>query len=240
MTDGLFRTGDVAITEDPNGNMLLMNGQHTLSAVIETGQPIAAKVERYQCPKSSDLSLLFRQFDFESKSRSLAEASWVEATTLGLSWSKRTVSLVVSGGVFLGNVQHKDKSAKVLVLRDWISEGTFIDRLLTSGGPTAHLKRGACVAAIMATYQKDAEAAITFWTSVVHGEDLKRSMPACVLRNWLMSTTVDTGRGTLGGKLEVVSSAVIYAKCIVAWNAFRTNKPTKLRIYKDKDTPTPI
>ena len=228
MTDGLFLDGDIAVAKTLTGKTYLMNGQHTLTAVLDTDSSIHSQLNYYRCETAEDLSLLFRQFDFASKPRNLSEASWVEAYVLNLGWSRPVVSLTVAGAAFLIPKGQIDKTTKVEMLKEWIPEGAFMNRLFSQ--PARHLTRSSVAAAIIRTHRKDPDAAERFWRDVRDCDNVSKSNAAHTLHEWLIMNWFDTGRGA------IQFNDLVYAKCIVAWNAFRQGRPTQLKVYEDKDT----
>lgn len=237
--DGTFRVAEIATAvEHFNGrNKVLMNGQQTCTAIINTGKKVKALYEVYDTFTPSDVSLLFRKFD-NNFVRTLGQKALVEARSLGINWPFKTISLVTTGiRYYLGYDSKQD--LVVDEFKRFTKVGDFMNRLFTEIEPQPkHLMRGPVAHAMMLTWDKSQSDSAAFWTQVRDGEGLRRSDPAKVLRDFLMSKKVAFGKGTADYK--PVSMHEMTAKCITAWNAFRKNTKTDLKYYSNKPIPKAI
>lgn len=241
MKDGRFRTGEIATATNGDGQTVLINGQHQLTAIVAAGIPTKCKIERFECQTPGDMANLFRQFDCTGR-RSLPDMAKAEADSLGLAWPTRIVGLVVSAADLNPNGQHSARQAseKVDQLKHFIPEGEFINNIF--GGQTAathrHMMRAPVAAQMIRTWRKSHADAETFWGRVAVGEMLKRTMPEYLLRDFLLSNGSLIGhKGTLP-KNRLVTSHEFMARCATAWNAFRAGR--ELKVYKYFPAPVPV
>jgi hypothetical protein len=238
---GVFLTGSIAVAHQGwnGGDLMLANGQHQCEAVIATGKSIAAVVEEYACKTPEDFAVLYRQFD-NNAVRSLSEIAVPEAAALNLKWSKSLISKVLSAVSFLEGHIGMHKNERVKYLKKYIREGNFVHEILdvVSACESKHITRSPVVAAMIVTYRKDHADAEEFWEEVRDGENLKANSASLRLRNYLLSTSISFGRGVNAGSLnESASVREMYAKCIVAWNAYRSGGTTSLKYFPGKDIP---
>jgi hypothetical protein len=235
ITDGHFLTGDIAlaILKYDDGRKALVNGQHQLRAVIKTGNSISVVYQEYSCQTPGDLSDLYSRFD-NHLARSLGDIITPEAVALGVTWKQAIVRLVVSAAVLDNEKRRMKKIEKIKLLSYYLKQGAFIDFLMKDSISCFHMHRAPVVRAIMNTWDKDKQAARTFWEAVRDGVGLPKNAPALILRNYLMSTGLTKSRTT---KTSTATTREMYVKSIHAWNAFRTGTRTNLKYYID--TPVP-
>lgn len=241
---GLFTTGSIAIAKQGwNGNDFMMaNGQHQCLGVIKTGKNITAVIEEYNCKTPEDFALLYRQFDNHA-ARTLDDITLPEARALNIDWHKMIIKSVMAGIGFIEGHIGVHKNIRVECLKKYVDAGNFVNDILScvKSVESKHLRRGAIIAAMIVTYKKNHGDAETFWEEVRDGENLKGASPSLKLRNYLLSTRTDVGRGANAPSLnKAASNHEMYSKCIVAWNAFRKNDPTSLKYFPNKDVPKAV
>jgi hypothetical protein len=248
LENGTFTTGNIAISRNIfDGNSeVLVNGQHQCNAVINSGIPMVALYEQYECKEPTDISLLYTMIDNHG-ARSLSNVAKPEANALGLTWGARIVSKMITAAIMIENMKRglnicsnrMVKSEKVGLLQYYIKDGEFVNKILTfkqHGERPKHLMRGVVIAAMILTWRKDNYNAEKFWELIRDGERLTSEMPMHKLRDFLMQVSVSRGRGSSTGK-QLVSEHEIITKCITAWNAFKRGDSTSLRYFPDKPIP---
>ena len=241
--DGTFHVGNFAIARmHYNGEKTqLMNGQHQAHAIIEAKKPIKATVAYFDVDSPEDTSLLYRQFDNHA-TRSLSDILKPEAAALGVGWNVRVVNLVVTAAALREGKRAAHKNTKVELLSKYLPFGKFLNELIVNGSTIdiRHLVRGPVVHAMILSWEKSQEDAKKFWTAVRDGENLTRSMPAHKLRGYLLSVSVNQGRGATGASFKIASYHEITSKSITAWNAYRRGESTELKYYSDKPMPKAV
>lgn len=255
MKKGLFRFGEVAFANMNGAGDLLINGQHVCSAVIESGISVPCMLEKFKISNDLELSQAFRQF--ELLQRGLNDMVKVEADALKLTWPNWISSLIVSAATIEVANQKKlgapskltthrvkkymTKEDKVELLGHYLKEGAFLFDLLTSNGTMSsgshvpHLCRKAVALIIMQSWRINSNDAGTFWIRVRDGENLKKTMPEMKLREFLMQTRSKVRPSAYAARS--VSDHEYAYRCALAWNAFRTNKPTNLAYHPDNPIP---
>lgn len=246
INNGTFTIGNIAVAKRGwnGGELMLANGQHQCSAVLNTETPITALVEEYLCHTPEDFAMLYRTFD-NNAVRSVSEIAYPEVRALNLDWSRRFIGVMLSGIAFLEghNSNSKHKSKRVESIKKYIREGEFIKELMSNTIWTEgkHLARGPVIAAMILTFRKSSSDAEVFWECVRDGDNLPAKSPALKLRNYLLQTSVAVGRGVSAHTLSNPASyREMHGKCIVAWNAFRRSDSTALKFYAEKELPKVI
>lgn len=243
---GLFTIGNItfAVLTYNRGKKLMANGQHCCKAIVLSGVAVECVIEEYKCSSPEALSMLYRQYD-NVPPRTLAVNLAVEAGALSVGWGARIPSLVVGGACFNRGLGHLPKNKKVELLKDHLPEGEFVDYVLHYSldgkipfKDVRFLYRQPIVAIMMLTWGKNRKSAEKFWLAVRDGENLTRDMPAFKLREWLMRASDLKGvrYGTKPGQVLATNVELMH-RCIVAWNAFRRGKTTKLAYCSAKKLP---
>ena len=229
MKKGMFTTGSVCLASlNGDNELILMDGQHTLNAVIKSNMTIKILLERVRCNTPKDMALLYQQKD-GGISRSLKDYVVAEKNALGIEWHPAVSSLVVSAISIINNSTHRTKSRKIELLEQYIPDGNFIIETLgqTRTRENAHLWRAPVVSIMILTYRSGRFNAEVFWEKVKTGEMLKTDDPQFVLRDFLMS---HSSKAKLLRKPVASPHEFVY-KCIYAWNAFLKGRKVKVIKY---------
>jgi hypothetical protein len=233
-----FVDGDIALATlmYNGGQTVLVNGQHQSNAVLRCKIPVTVAYKHYQVDSPEDLAFLYRQFD-QHKDRSLSDVARPEAHALGINWSSRIVNLLIGAAALKDRKRDQGKQEKVLLLRKYLKAGEALLDILV-GVEGKHLRRATVVAAMLMAWEKNQEQTIKFWTDVRNGENLKKTMPAYKLREYLLSVNLSM-RGVQNAKRSVPEREVL-VRAIAAWNAFRKGESTALKYFADKPIPRAI
>lgn len=233
--DGRFRIGSLGVAIISNGNKekrFLVNGQHQLSAVINSGMSIEVTLEKYICDDDSEVSSLYRQFDTHY-SRSISHMVKVEGDALSLEVPLSILGLVVNA---IGKIEKiTDKEKKVEALNRYQREAYFVSDVLRTAyrKKASHMGKIPVVIVMIRSFRKDESDAYSFWSGVRDGEALMSNMPEFVLREFLLRVAL---RATKKRERTgyIVSSREIEAKCVLAWNKFRERETLKMLRYFNK------
>lgn len=252
IVDGRFHVGEIATCVCADGEKLI-NGQHQCTAVVESGLPITAVVQRFVLNGESkeEIATLFSQFD-QHKSRTAGDVAWIFAVELGWGdWPRRLVHVIASalGSLTTGKFKTREslRSAELGGTRpsnDQVAAEMgrnrkaceFVHSILGFGDTKKmrHMYRASVVAAMLQTYRKDREDAALFWAAIRDGEMLRAKSPELRLREYLLNTST---KNATGGEKGVAHPVAMYRFCIVAWNAMRTNSPMPSKFFKDAEIP---
>lgn len=211
--------------------VLRMNGQHSSNVLCELNgsfpKGLYAHIDQYEVDGPQGLALLFRQFDDRKSGRTAGDVAGAfqmlepalhgvakpigKLGVEGTAWYRRTIEGVPVG---TGDVQYtlfNEPGLHSFLL--WLNELFSIK--------TPELKKVQVVAAMYATFIKNAEEAKKFWDEVARGgREYEDNAPSTVLDNWLKAAKE-------GDLKEDLKPAQFYQGCIYAWNAYREEKSLK-------------
>lgn len=208
------------ISFDPEGNLL--NGQHTLSAVVTSGVPVSVIVVRNQDPRAQDV------MDTGS-ARKMSDQLYLRGdtntTTLGA--AVRFAYMYSQFGGEFRIARHVTPTHEELF--------AYLDRnpgiRLAVGATAAVREVGIPQATAAALYyfmaQRNPDLAERFWSRVITGSDIGDGSPIFALRRLLIN---DLSRGR---KMERMLKAAVIIK---AWNAERRGGRMKTLVWRDDES----
>ena len=209
ISEGRWRSSDISIAVLPSGREILVNGQHTLTACVNTTVPIFVLVLRYAVKDEIELSELYRTFDLGRGARSISDAVKAELKACKLNWPLLIASLITSAAACIETDSFRPalgKARQSALIRSYKERGGFIVTLYEENRDGFKCLRRAPVAtAIVRSYMVSPDAAFTFWTSVRDGAG---PSPAKALRKYLMDQP------------ETWDRQALYNKCVEHYNAF--------------------
>jgi hypothetical protein len=215
-----------------DGQVSLINGQHTLRAIVQSKRPQTLNIVYYTVDNETEEAELYFRMDKPLK-RNTADS--MRATnipeTLSLSPSKirETASALRFMKENFGVARHTQDLVSDDDLIEWLPlwswEAHAVWNCLT--GCTARernlITRKAVLSVALATMRYQPSDAREFWGQVAHADALDRNDPRLTLREWLLS---EQGRNNrLGGRTQ---NYAIARGCILAWNMFREHKPLRV------------
>ncbi len=241
MQKGEFRTGEIGMAVKDDCEPILVNGQHTIHAIILCGVAVPCLVEVARYETADDLAILFTQYD-TYPIRGQLDIVRARAVGLGLQWPVKVAQLVASGAVLIENKKGANRLEKANLLTKYLKEGDFINSIFSrpdgrhgwtySYSAVRHLARSPVVATMMETWRKHKGDAIGFWEDIRDADMLKRNSPQLHLFRFL-SRAVMTGGDNAAPQRNRVSNFGFRYCCIMAWNAYQDNRELKiLRIPK--------
>jgi hypothetical protein len=214
-----------------------VNGKHTSTAFsqLETiPEYVTAIVEEYHCETLRDVAELYGTFDTRMQMRT---ASDINKSFAGIDDELcdlpiKIVNLGVTGVSMWKwkNVYDKyppTERAECLFDSEVKLFLRFVYEVVGSSSSTKRLRRGPVVWAMYATWKKSRSAAMEFWSAVRDETGDHNKTPDRMLSRWLLETSV----GRRSGNPEM------YARCVHAWNAWRSNSQTNLAYHADKPLP---
>lgn len=252
LKQGLFRpvTWAAAFCK-ATGGTYRVNGKHTSTMLsgLEQLPEFYVVVEEYLCDTLEDVVQLYATFDSKMQSRTASDINMSFAGTVPqlAGMHRRFVNTAVSGlsWALLGErCAHSQPAERAELLLEHTDFVLWLHDLFCGGGVTIttsakHLARQAPTAAIFVTWQKNKADALSFWTAVRDETGEKPDFPDRKLAKYLLNTASDKG---MGGRYKVSSRVAVpremYAKCMHAWNSWRSGEDTDLRYYADKPLPT--
>jgi hypothetical protein len=246
INNGQFLGADISLGKQ-NGEWLVMDGNHTLRAIIaSSAQKVQAVVKKYACDTEEDLARLYSGFNQAFSTRSIKDCMLPHAgNVLKVNWAQRFIGAYASAVAVhkkgIRSKMHIDERTDAFY--EFADAGAFIaTHVLSDDGtiPTENkfMVRSPIFAVMIGTWAVSQTAAGVFWNPVVTGEDLKARDPRKLYRDFLIGTSIRNGPGA--NKFHGATEHEFMYKGFLAWNAFRKNKPTILKYFSTKPLPKPI
>jgi hypothetical protein len=210
------------------GKLYLVNGQHTLMAIIAHGKPYWLDVLETEVPDVAKARAIYTCHD-RGLSRTLSDtfhanacAEALEITSTQVDALGAAIPLLVFGfqrgfkSYTTHNMQRmpvalKDQTLRWQFMQDWAAEArAFFDDM--SGATAAQQKvllRCGVMAVALVTYRHTGKDASEFWHAVAHDTARETRHPSKTLLFWLLETTTPS-----------YGNPAVYARYVVSgWNA---------------------
>jgi len=236
--EGLFHDPDWAIVWF-RGRKMRANGKH--SSLFLAGlngdfpKGLSVRIQQFECDTEIDLATLFAQFDPSRSVRTRGDNinvhRAIEPTLREV--SQTSTACAVAGLTWLlrqdAGVTFKESDQLQLVH----SHAEFIAWVDQYVG-MRRLKRTGVVAAMFATWSKDATAAKAFWDHTREQDHEDPKHPTRKLGRFLELSILDPTDPQTKQKWD---TRAFYVKCIHAWNAFRAGEGTDLKYHPTAPLP---
>lgn len=233
-----------------SGELYRVNGQHTSHLfhqnpkLIHSGMRVNVTV--YECKSMEEVAELYSKFDSGVSSRNAGDVNRVYAGTVEslLDMPTWLINLCTTGlayakwGEKYMAKRREERAELLLENEDFILFVQELSKTRGSGGFKC-MKKGAVVAAIYETYQISEDISRQFWSAVRDATGPTPDSPDRMLNTFLLTCALNSGAALAANK-SAASRREIYAKCILAWNAFRKNEITRLRYSPTKPLPSPV
>lgn len=227
---GHFRPGtQITFAVLADGTKTLINGHHTLLAIIESGVAVWLEVQEIAVADEHDASQLYDTFD-RHLARSMADLYAADSRMAQTVLTRRQIKIMgaampwIASGFqddpFHRNVTTtllRDGRLRLLLIQDWQQDAELAFKDCTGPLFIQHtLERSAVFSVILATYRYQPEAASPFWRAIARNAHTDEQAPGKALLTFLLNAparTVDSMR-----YLRVVATA---------WNAHMAGKRFK-------------
>lgn len=263
LDSGMFRNVTWASAYcEADGLTYRVNGQHTCVLMERQPKlpPFLVVVERYKVSDLEALVQLYNTFDSSLGTRTNKDANHAVASVIPelADVSSKVVNLAVAAlsaarwGIHAHRIPVAER-AQLLIgevpFAVWLSgilPGTGTSGAANGGvGGSANarsgpLRRVPVVCAMLATYRLDPVAATKFWT-LVRDESHADAKNASRQLGYFLRTVVLAGaHASSTGSHKAISNNDMQDKAVLAWNAWRNNKSTTLRLPRDGSRPEAI
>lgn len=214
MQNGRFVAGlQIYVCELPDGSRVLVNGQHTLSAIVESGQSIHLTITVQKVSSIDEAGRIYAVFDTQ-KRRSWGQSA--RATGLVDGYPSLSKSIAAVGVILRKFGEQRYGAAYVQARMDRFEElveyreaaQAFYDAT-KKGRLRPLLQRSGAMAVALETFLHQPSMASEFWGSIAHDET-PTGTAAKALKNWLQDTKRTAG--------EQAQREHVMA-CASAWNA---------------------
>lgn len=241
MRNGHFRAGTTITFAVHNKKHYLINGQHTLHAIVAYGEPVMLTLEDYPVVSEHDIASLYATFD-RNLSRSqndifhahgLAQATGLQKAEIAS--VAAALPYVLSGFEENGRMSVtpigsllKDAESRYAHVLTWIPEAKDYAQCVRGATTVIRLmlQRAAVTAVALVTLRHQPAQAAAFWSLVAMDDGLASRAPAKTLLTFLYATPAVTLR-----------SARYCRYVAAAWNAYVTERPLHKLYARDLGKP---
>lgn len=215
MRAGNFTQGtQIYFAEMPNGHLYILNGNHTLEAIVEAGVPQILTFTTQRVKDIEEAGKIYAVFDIH-KAR-----TWMDSLRgAGLEGTVPMPSKVLAAINVIDNdfdqTSSKDRGSRIerfKTLEDY-RESVELLTAAMHGAPvhaTKLLKRAVVMGVALETIKHQPTSGIEFWGRLAKDSGLKDGDPERSLLNWLRNNN-SAGQA---GRAETARA------CALAWNAF--------------------
>lgn len=175
--EGKFLSSIISIAHNKeNGQEILVDGQHRLTAVADHNLTIDVTIHKYDCDDLADVVDLYHQFNTDAK-RTLADFTTVESAHLKVAWNGTVGRWVVNYGTmmhyqsFNSTPGQEHVSAKTGRMSSHIDAGNFAQNIynlhLTKKHNNGFLVLGIGFCILHSYEHHDRDVASAFWDTVL-------------------------------------------------------------------------
>lgn len=218
----------LVFAEFPDGKLILVDGQHRLSALVEIGRPFPATVVTHRVTTTDELGKLYLKFDrpqARGPETHLKALGVFDETSVPPNFVRRMGGAVamIATGFARGYRQTSSMVERTNDVRAWLPEIEAYHKILYGVSPQVQrrLMRQAVVAVALVTIRYQPGLAESFWTKTATQEMLGADDPRKRLFTWLDENTVFRNKRGLS---EIAYSLYV----ATAWNAFAEGRSIKL------------
>ncbi len=221
-----FIGNTIGICELPGGSQYLINGYHTLMAIIESGCSQQLPVEFFHVKSYSDVDKVYARFDRQLK-RTRVDTLRVYGLEKSFDMPPSTLSKFAAASVVVmkdftsgGGLSYVSDDEVVLFMIDWME---YMKRYLESikETPLVQVMLGRHILPIALMTTRYSDKAPDFWNKVATDDSLAVGDPRKTLHQWIK----ETGLTRDSGKKRNVTLP-LGMRCVAsAWNAYVENRP---------------
>ena len=217
---------DISIALGPDNFPRIVNGQHTLWAIVTSGRPIQASVTVYMCRDRIAMANLYSIFD-SNKGRSAATVIETQRKCGGIDieypasrHQKWSVAVAAAENDFHAPKKQLTNRAKMAQASrpEVIEFATWIERLIQSSNQIKSLLPMGVAAGVYAMYRASPLKTEQFLKMYLSGAGLEESHPILILRNRM---TINKPEGEHGASVCRMNAEILYT----CWRKFCLDEP---------------
>ena len=212
-----------------DGMKYLMNGNHTLEAIMLSGKPQKLTLINVHVDSADEAGRIYAVLDTQ-KARTWADSLRAMGRESEVQYAPRVVSALgpIMAGLVpgkIGTAQQQSRQARI----DMMGEYAVAAEILFAGVSGSNKQKGLLLRApvlgvALATAKYQPSSAVEFWGGMVADDGLKTGDPRKALLGFLRAVTGGASGGSRGMSDQILA-------CKLAWNAWFKGKPlTAIRI----------
>ncbi|MEW6736992.1 MAG: hypothetical protein AB1489_37230 [Acidobacteriota bacterium] len=238
MRKGRFRKGTECHFGVLNGQLHLVNGQHTLTAITLYGETVTLTIHRTIVKSEDELADLYNHYDIGLK-RNLRDAFNASDLAGKTGLKIHQITFLAAGlRVMLAGFQAADyktitRDDTMQAIINWQVEGRGFWQALEgcSAALRRLLERSPVVAVALVTFRYAPEKAQQFWSELAADDGLRTGSPLKALRDRLINVRINGGGESSNLK---VSEGYMCRVVAAAWNAWTEGKEVQVITFQNK------
>lgn len=241
MVEGTFSPVNAIMFAQVGNENALVNGQHTLTAVVETGSSYTMPVVQYHCDTEEERAQLYYRID-KQRRRNLGDSTRSLELSSSLNLTPTQITITVAAfrhikgnwGVNRNIYGILNDDRAISMLPYWRDDVAGVYDAITpcTSDERRMVLRKAVFSVALVTMHYCRDKAFDFWRQVAQDDGLERYDPRKTIRIWLQekaSSRSDYRAGVLDNE---VSRAVA-----LAWNAYCESRTLRYTVVKDSLKP---
>lgn len=214
-----------------NGVLILVNGQHTLHAIIQSGISIQLLLTYYRCEDDMDIAQLYSRFDKGGRkprdiNRALGIAERMDLTDSAITKLKGALRFMNCGFGRKGYIDRGEDTLNEMFL--WKDEAhAFFDAVKT----TKKVIHSAPIMSVaLVTFRFQPHTAKEFWSQLVEDDGLAKNDPRKTLGRFIQENRIIYSGFNRGSK--PITPEQLARTVATAWNAYYSSKTlSKILVY---------
>jgi hypothetical protein len=248
MESGEFLPETVTMaTVEIDGVTYKLNGQHTAAArkMFNGSHDYPVRWVHYRVPSVIDAARLYMKYDPKLATRSYHHLFQAFNANVGMFSQIQMKVLKLAaiaiafdkGGRTETGKRNLPGQARIELPAQHTTEVELMADIVPTPRDARHLMREPVFCAIYQTILINQRSARQFWVAVRDGENMPKADPRKRLEVYLRENSYAQGRGGAVARTRKATFHEMYSKCIHAWNAWRENYSTDLKVYKEAPLP---
>lgn len=217
----------------------LINGQHTLNAIVKCGLPQTLAVGNHPVNSEYELADLFSRFDTHL-TRQLSDSLAAHEIDVQLGITRTVLNKITAACIYYDSIQSPAKrnrpkksithDVKLKILLDNKELALSVWNLFEGklSGATRFLQRKTSLAGAMITYAIDKDVACEFWIGLIQDDGLRAKDPRKTLLEFLKFSVVGGHQSVSDRKVKSYPDHVLVKAIARAWNAYYNRKDLQL------------
>lgn len=216
-----FIGNTIGVCQLPGGTQTLINGYHTLNAIIESGLTQSMPVEVFEVKANQDISKVYARFDRQLK-RTRTDSIRVYGLEESFSLPPSILSRFSAASVVImkdftsgGGLSYVSDDEVILFMMDWLTDcKKYLEFIKETPLTQVMTMRHVFPIGLMTTRYSDK--ASEFWGKVATDDGLYMNDPRKTLHDWLK----DTGLSRDSNRKRQVTLPVGMRAVAAGWNAY--------------------
>jgi hypothetical protein len=231
MTNGRFLTNTIVFCKNGTEKKYLVNGHHTLNAIVKSGVTLSLPVETFQVSNYDEIASIYARIDKQRKrTRMDTLRAYNLEERLGLPWTTLE-RFAASAYILLNDFRTSTEIIPDFQIVDFMEQWQEYAKQYTSvieNSPITSIMLRRDVFSVGLVTIKGCENAAEFWRPVATDDGLNVGDPRKTLHIWLRESGMSGGGAAGTNRRRIINVPIGVRAVALAWNAWRENSPLKI------------